>query len=590
MTVPLDPALTVLHGNNAHGKTSLLAAIAVGLGVIPTILTGSGGIAFRKSDIRQGKGFVEVLIETSDGLKWARSDSEHSGVLRADRGPSPGVSALRDYLKSVAEDIKAQRPATLPVFAYYDTDRAVFDVPQRRRDFHDAFERYDAYVNALAPKPSFKALVEWFYVQQYNEMYELLQGGRRDNQPEGLTAVRTAITRMLPDVSDPRIEPPVRFVVSRRGEGGQIETLSLDQLSGGYRIVLALAADLARRIALANPHLPDPLQSEAIVLIDELELHLHPEWQQRVIGDLRQTFPNAQFIVSTHSPAVLTTVEPHHSLHLRATPDGVVAEQETGATFGAKAGDVLEAVMHVNQRPDNAFAQTLSECRSLIATGHGDAPAAAAGGPVPRRPCPCRRRRGTQAASHHAIPRATRMKRAAGLPSTPDGLLRFRTDKSATQTWTGFGSFEAGAAKRELTRDLVTCQFGLCCYCEISLREDDIQLEHFIPRSDPSVGAALEPDERNLLAACKGGSNANFAASTRLPDPSRFLPPVRSNLSCGSAKGDRPAAQFLDPRTLPARPPLVRVDLEGALLVDPEACASAGSRQTVSRRTSTTSD
>ena len=182
------------------------------------------------------------------------------------------------------------------------------------------------------------------------------------------------------------------------------------------------------------------------------------------------------------------------------------------------------------------------------------------------------------------------MKRAAGLPSTPDGLLRFRTDKSATQTWTGFGSFEAGAAKRELTRDLVTCQFGLCCYCEISLREDDIQLEHFIPRSDPSVGAALELDEPNLLAACKGGSNANFAASTRLPDPSRFLPPVRSNLSCGSAKGDRPAAQFLDPRTLPARPPLVRVDREGALLVDPEACASAGSRQTVSRRISTTSD
>jgi len=381
-SVPLDPALTVLHGNNAHGKTSLLAAIAVGLGVIPTLLTGSGGIAFRKSDIRQGTGFVEVTIETYDGIKWGRSDSEYGGILRADRGPSQGVSALREHLKSIAEDIKAQRPATLPVFAYYDTDRAVFDVPQRKRDFHDAFQRYDAYVNALAPKPSFKTLVEWFYAQQYAEMFnftnDLLPRESRDYNPAGLTAVRTAITRMLPDVSDPRIEPPVRFVVSRRGEGGQVETLSLDQLSGGYRIVLALAADLARRMALANPHLQDPLQSEAIVLIDELELHLHPEWQQRVISDLRQTFPNAQFIVSTHSPTVLTTAEPQHILHLRATPDGVVAEQETGATFGAKAGDVLEAVMHVSQRPDNEFARALSEYRSLIATGRGEAAAAAA--------------------------------------------------------------------------------------------------------------------------------------------------------------------------------------------------------------------
>ena len=168
------------------------------------------------------------------------------------------------------------------------------------------------------------------------------------------------------------------------------------------------------------------------------------------------------------------------------------------------------------------------------------------------------------------------MKRVTRLPSTPHGLLRFRTDTAATLTWTGFGSFEAGAAKRELTRDLVACQHGLCCYCEISLPEDDIQVEHFVPRSDAQFGAALELDERNLLAACKGGSNANFAASAQMPDPTRFLPPVRRNLSCGSAKGDMPAAQGLDPRELPAQPPLVRVDLEGALLVDSEACTVAG--------------
>jgi predicted ATP-binding protein involved in virulence len=302
-----------------------------------------------------------VRLETLDGVTWVRGESTYGGALRSEAASSEGTTALRDFFRSIAEEIKRERSATIPVFAYYDTDRAVFDTPQRKRDFYDTFDRFDAYVDALAAKPSFKALVECMCAQQFAELYNLFMGEDRSSRHRGLATVRDAITRMLPDISNPRIEPPVRFVVSRHAEGLEPETLSLDQLSGGYRIVLALSADLARRMAIANSHLADPLQTDAIVLIDEVELHLHPEWQQRVLSDLRRTFPNAQFIVSTHSPAVLTTVEPQHILHLRATPEGAVLEQETAATFGARAGDVLEAVMHVNQRPDNEFTRSLSE-------------------------------------------------------------------------------------------------------------------------------------------------------------------------------------------------------------------------------------
>ena len=113
---------------------------------------------------------------------------------------------------------------------------------------------------------------------------------------------------MLGDVSEPHMEmEPPRFMVTIE-TGGKSEKLALDQLSGGYRAVLALAADLAWRMAQGNPHLDNPLESEAIVLIDEVDLHLHPSWQQRILDDLTRTFPNAQFIVSTHSPQVLTTV------------------------------------------------------------------------------------------------------------------------------------------------------------------------------------------------------------------------------------------------------------------------------------------
>ena len=102
--------------------------------------------------------------------------------------------------------------------------------------------------------------------------------------------------------------------------------------------MLALAADLARRMIQGNPHLDNPLESQAIVLIDEVDLHLHPSWQQRVLPDLIRTFPNAQFIVSTHSPQVLTTVKPEHIAELYREGNGIVAGPANSHTYGAEAG------------------------------------------------------------------------------------------------------------------------------------------------------------------------------------------------------------------------------------------------------------
>ena len=183
---------------------------------------------------------------------------------------------------------------------------------------------------------------------------------------------------MLPGISRPRMAAnPFRFVVSAVSvsESGETETqtLELEQLSGGYRIVLALAADLARRMAQGNPHLDDPLQSEAIVLIDEVDLHLHPSWQQRVLPDLTRTFPNSQFIVSTHSPQVLTTVKAEHIVELYRAGDNIVAEGASAPTYGAPAGDLLAAVMRVNERPpNNGFVTILGDYMELVRSGKGE--------------------------------------------------------------------------------------------------------------------------------------------------------------------------------------------------------------------------
>ena len=137
--------------------------------------------------------------------------------------------------------------------------------------------------------------------------------------------------------------------------------------------MLALAADLAWRMAQGNPHLADPLESEAVVLIDEVELHLHPAWQQRVLTDLVRTFPNAQFIVSTHSPQVLTTVHPRHIVRLVREGDRIVTDETTGATYGAEAGEVLSVEMGVDERPpENDFTKALEQYRRLVSEGEGE--------------------------------------------------------------------------------------------------------------------------------------------------------------------------------------------------------------------------
>ena len=374
LDLPLDPDLAVFHGANGHGKTSVLSAIAAGLGSIPMLLPEISGVGFLKTD-RRGSRPLRVMLRTRDGIEWERR------VLGQQRTASRRTSTSRRMLKEKMEEIVAAdweeaEPLDLPIVAFYDTDRAVFDAPHRRRGFKTEFPRYAALEGALARRPNFREFLRWFYAMENEELREKKERRNWDYQLTELCAIRKAVERMVPGVSDPRIKlRPLRFTVSVESEAGKPDELALDQLSGGYRIVLALAADLARRMAQGNPHLDDPLGSEAVVLIDEVDLHLHPQWQQRILVDLRRTFPNTQFIVSTHSPQVLTTVSPKRVIHLHRKNARIVAGPPPSApTYGAEAGSVLEAVMGVQERPaaeHNKFVKKLDEYMRLVDDGRG---------------------------------------------------------------------------------------------------------------------------------------------------------------------------------------------------------------------------
>lgn len=394
LRLPLDPSLTVLHGGNTCGKTSVLSAIAVGLGVIPDLLPGVSGIDFLQTDLRMGEGFVQVDITLADGLSWKRERFLDEN-LEVSETKAHGLDALKETLSEVIADGDANRPFELPIVAFYDTDRAVLDIPKgwrgyggeipphalrmSRRDDSVVVERrkpfrFEALRGALTARAKYGQLLQWFRAMEDEELREQRKRRDFDYRKEDLSAVRSAVASMLDGVSEPHIEVrPPRFLVSVKIEKGRVETLTLDQLSDGQRAVLTLAADLAWRMAQGNPHLEDPLASEAIVLIDEVELHLHPSWQQRVLDDLRRTFPNTQFIVSTHSPQVLTTVAPQHIVELAREDGRIVAGSVAGWTYGAEAGDVLSVVMGVDERPDNTFTEKLERYRRLISYDKGEA-------------------------------------------------------------------------------------------------------------------------------------------------------------------------------------------------------------------------
>ena len=349
----LDPQLTVLHGNNAHGKTSVLSAIAAALGAVPTLLPNVSGIGFLKKDRREGGGGARVSLTTTDDITWERtSGTAWSGNLRD----------LKRWLERNALTARGT-PVDLPIMVFYDTERAVRHLVKQRGRPKSGTSRYAALAGALSARTNFRELFEWFYMKENEELREQRERRNHDFRLKELSVVRDAISSMIEGVTEPHVElRPIRFVVSERLNGEGVEKRNLDQLSGGFQAVLALAADLAWRMAQGNSHLEDPLASEATVLIDEIELHLHPSWQQRVLPDLARTFPNTQFIVSTHSPQALTSVRPDCIVELRRENGNIVAEPASAPTYGAEAGDVLAAVMGVSERPcGNDFVKFLEK-------------------------------------------------------------------------------------------------------------------------------------------------------------------------------------------------------------------------------------
>ena len=395
--VPLAPTeslvsnITVFVGNNGAGKTSLLRAMATSLSWFVARLKSEkgNGSPIPEEVILNGTPSAAIDIEVFDERGLA-SNSEadiesylfHWRLAKSRRGKKGEFSSELSGASKLAEWYRAclteNDNASLPLIAFYPVERVVLDIPLKIKGRH-TFRQLDGYDNSLNQGVDFRRFFEWYReredtenesglpqevldslltsIDQNSDIWHRLQSLMASSRDRQLTAVRTAISNFMPGFTNLRVRRKPRLHMSIDKEG---ETLNVLQLSQGEKSLMALVGDLARRLAMMNPSLENPLHGDGVVLIDEVDMHLHPSWQRSFIHRLSDTFPNCQFVLTTHSPLVISECK---DVLIFSLDDGELSP--VPSQYGQDANTVLLDVMDTQIRNEKIDAK-LKDLLDLI--------------------------------------------------------------------------------------------------------------------------------------------------------------------------------------------------------------------------------
>lgn len=424
ITLKIEDDLTVIIGNNGSGKSTILDSLSLTLSWLKANILKEDGVGtyLRDLDINNSKdvsyGSVTCRLSLEgDDFNFLSTKSKPGKALSR-RSSLQEIKALGGLYRHVNSKFS---DSNLPLVAHYSVARSNegtkddFAKVASQIGIKDKWGKFDAYEDVLKDRHDFNEFIVWLgridsiarqgggvneeisklqseidstsdLLKMFKDMgndhsfilplEEIIRKKNQEisniynenfNRDEVLASkvfkhIKQAITIFIPDINDVRLvyeQEGVKLVLYKNNK-----EISAQQLSQGEKSLLSLIGDLTRRLVLLNPSRDNPLEGEGIVLIDEIDLHLHPSWQQTVILNIQNTFPNLQLIVTTHSPQVLSTVYSRsiRSLHevndvlntipgLDVNNKIIASETPEFQTRGVMSADILSKIMGIDPVP-----------------------------------------------------------------------------------------------------------------------------------------------------------------------------------------------------------------------------------------------
>lgn len=361
LDIDFDPELTVIVGENGKGKTAIFDAIAIALEPYLRAFDIKGRELLPK-DVRR----LPVYNEQTQHIESMESryptevtlEGEAFGKplactrrLLEDNVPEDDDAELRAIGKTFQQQCEANEQTRLPALAYYGTQRIWVDSSLLQNFERSLTERTVGYEECLEPSSSYNSFGTWFEHVTKAALEEVQQSATLQRNLLIKEAIQKAVDICLESTGLRDLYYNFKlkcFVVSHPLTGEMI----VDDLSDGFRSIISMVADLAYRMVRLNPQLGERavLETPGLVLIDEIDMHLHPLWQQTVLLDLQKAFPKVQFIVTTHSPQVLSSV-PATSIRVLSWGKQFEGVRRVDFSLGADSTRILQEIQHVDPRP-----------------------------------------------------------------------------------------------------------------------------------------------------------------------------------------------------------------------------------------------
>lgn len=366
LEIQLGGRMNLFAGENGAGKSTVLQAIRYLMSwYVARIQNRDGrGLMIRQDDITKGQPYCRLTIRLEDGTSWKlfKKNNKFRGKS-IDKTDLSDLTVLTDVL--VQDHDRFGGYVRFPVVGCYGVDRAVAEVKPKLLK-KSKLEPLDSYDIRLNNGHNFSKFFTWFREVEDLENEQLREKG--SYIPDGqLNAVREALGQVSPDFSNFKVSRnPRDFYMQKDGQ-----QFSINQLSDGEKCYLTLVGDIARMLAMTNRGEDNPLEGKGCILIDEVDLHLHPVWQSEIIGRLTQIFKGCQFLVTTHSPFVVSNVRPF------ADDKFFLMEQcearEIGSnTYGKRVDQILLEFFHIGSLRNAEVEQHIGKIWDYLAAKDQD--------------------------------------------------------------------------------------------------------------------------------------------------------------------------------------------------------------------------